>query len=62
VPRVDQSFDQGVSIPVGGNRFREQRKVFGTRVIDFKVSRLDTNGDLFGSHGMEMTGPPSPVE
>jgi quercetin dioxygenase-like cupin family protein len=44
---VDQSLDQGISIPAGGDRFQEQRKVFGSRVIDFKVSSLDTNGDLF---------------
>jgi quercetin dioxygenase-like cupin family protein len=47
VTRVDQSFDQGISIPAGGDRIQEQRKVFGSRVIDFKVSSLDTNGDLF---------------
>ena len=44
---MDQSFDQGISIPAGGDRFQEPRKVFGSRVIDFKVSSLDTNGDLF---------------
>ena len=44
---MDQSLDQGISIPAGGDRFQEQRKVFGSRVIDFKVSSLDTNGDLF---------------
>jgi quercetin dioxygenase-like cupin family protein len=44
---LDHSFDQGISIPAGGDRFQEQRKVFGSRVIDFKVSSLDTNGDLF---------------
>ena len=44
---MDHSLDQGISIPAGGDRFQEQRKVFGSRVIDFKVSSLDTNGDLF---------------
>jgi quercetin dioxygenase-like cupin family protein len=44
---LDHSFDQGISIPAGSDRFQEQRKVFGSRVIDFKVSSLDTNGDLF---------------
>lgn len=44
---MDRAFEQGISIPAGGDRFREQRKVFGSRVIDFKVSSTDTNGDLF---------------
>jgi len=39
--------DERVHVPVGGDRFQEQRKVFGFRGIDFKVSTLDTNGDLF---------------
>ena len=43
---MDQSLDQGISIPAGGDRFQERRKVFGSRGIDFKVSSSDTNGDL----------------
>ncbi len=43
---MEQSSDQGISIPAGGDRFQEGRKVFGSRGIDFKVSSLDTNGDL----------------
>jgi quercetin dioxygenase-like cupin family protein len=39
--------DEGVHIPAGGDRFQEGRQVFGSRVIDFKVSSVDTNGDLF---------------
>jgi quercetin dioxygenase-like cupin family protein len=39
--------DEGVHIPAGGDRFQERRKVFGSRVIDFKVSSVDTNGALF---------------
>jgi quercetin dioxygenase-like cupin family protein len=39
--------DERVHVQAGGDRFQEQRKVFGSRVIDFKVSSLDTNGDLF---------------
>jgi len=39
--------DERVHISAGGDRFQEHRKVFGTRAIDFKVSTLDTNGDLF---------------
>ncbi len=35
-----------VHVPAGGDRFQRQRKVFGSRVIDFKVSALDTNGGL----------------
>ena len=34
-------------VPAGADRFRRQRKVLGSRVIDFKVSSPDTNGDLF---------------
>ena len=44
---MDHSFDQGINIPAGGDRFQEGRKVFGSRGIDFKMSSLDTNGDLF---------------
>lgn len=36
--------DQRVYVPAGGDRFQEQREVFGTRAIDVKVSALDTNG------------------
>ena len=39
--------DARVHVSAGGDRFQERRKVFGTRAIDFKVSTLDTNGDLF---------------
>jgi len=39
--------DESVHVSAGGDRFQEDRTVFGTRVIDFKVSTLDTNGDLF---------------
>jgi mannose-6-phosphate isomerase-like protein (cupin superfamily) len=35
-----------VHVPAGRDRFQRQRKVFGSRVIDFKVSALDTNGGL----------------
>jgi mannose-6-phosphate isomerase-like protein (cupin superfamily) len=45
--RVDRSLDQGISIPAGGDRFQEHRKVFGSMSIDYKVSTLDTDGDLF---------------
>ena len=38
--------DQRVYVPAGGDRFQEQREVFGTRAIDVKVSALDTNGSL----------------
>jgi hypothetical protein len=31
-------------VPAGTDRFRGKREVFGSRVIDFKVSALDTNG------------------
>ena len=34
-------------VPAGADRFRRRRKVFGSRVIDFKVSSPDTNGELF---------------
>ena len=34
-------------LPAGEDQFRRRRKVFGSRVIDFKVSSLDTNGNLF---------------
>jgi mannose-6-phosphate isomerase-like protein (cupin superfamily) len=43
---VELSFKQGISIPAGGDRFQEHRKVFGTRSIDYKVLTLDTNGGL----------------
>jgi hypothetical protein len=43
---MDYPSNQGISIPAGGDRFQEHRKVFGSRLIDFKVSSLDTNGDL----------------
>jgi len=33
-------------VPAGRDRFRGEREVFGSRVIDFKVSTLDTNGGL----------------
>ncbi|MDQ4038453.1 MAG: cupin domain-containing protein [Actinomycetota bacterium] len=35
-----------VHVPAGRDRFQGQRKVFGSRIIDFKVSTLDTNGGL----------------
>ncbi len=35
-----------VHVPADRDRFQGQRKVFGSRVIDFKVSALDTNGGL----------------
>ena len=44
---MDQSLDQGISIPAGGDRFQEQRKVFGSMSIDYKVSAMDAEGDLF---------------
>jgi mannose-6-phosphate isomerase-like protein (cupin superfamily) len=34
------------NVPAGGDRFRRQREVFGSRTIDLKVSTLDTNGGL----------------
>ena len=57
---MDQSLDQGISIPAGGDRFQERRKVFGSRGIDFKVSSLDTKGDLFIVEATDDTkgGPP----
>jgi mannose-6-phosphate isomerase-like protein (cupin superfamily) len=33
-------------VPAGTDRFRGKREVFGSRVIDVKVSALDTNGGL----------------
>ena len=33
-------------VPAGADRFRGKREVFGSRVIDTKVSTLDTNGGL----------------
>ena len=33
-------------VPAGQDRFRGKREVFGSRVIDTKVSTLDTNGGL----------------
>ena len=33
-------------VPAGADRFRGKREVYGSRVIDIKVSALDTNGDL----------------
>ena len=63
--------DERVHVAAGGDRFQERRKVFGSRVIDFKVSSLDTKGDLFiieltddskGGPQRQMTGPPLPVE
>lgn len=33
-------------VPAGTDRFRGKREVFGSRVIDIKVSYLDTNGGL----------------
>jgi hypothetical protein len=33
-------------VPAGRDRFRGEREVFGSRVIDIKVSALDTNGGL----------------
>ena len=44
---VYHPFDRGIRIPAGGDRFQEHRKVFGTMLMDYKVSALDTNGDLF---------------
>ena len=35
-----------VHVLAGDDRFQEQRKIFGSRTIDIKVSTLDTNGDL----------------
>ncbi len=57
---MDHSLDQGISIPAGGDRFQEQREVFGSRGIDFKVSTLDTNGGLFIVEATDDTkgGPP----
>ena len=33
-------------VPAGRDRFHGQREVFGSRVIDIKVSALDTNNGL----------------
>jgi mannose-6-phosphate isomerase-like protein (cupin superfamily) len=33
-------------VPAGTDRFRGKREVFGSRVIDLKVSAQDTNGGL----------------
>ncbi len=57
---MSHSSNQGISIPAGGDRFQEGREVFGSRGIDFKVSSLDTNGDLFIVEATDDTkgGPP----
>ncbi len=57
---MDNLSNQGISNPAGGDRFQEQRKVFGSRGIDFKVSSLDTNGGLFIVEATDDTkgGPP----
>ena len=57
---MSHSSNQGLSIPAGGDRFQEEREVFGSRGIDFKVSSLDTNGDLFIVEATDDTkgGPP----
>ena len=34
-------------VPAGGDLFQEDRKVFGSMSIDFKVSTLRTNGGFF---------------
>ena len=36
-----------VHVAAGGDRFRGQREVFGTRWIHYKVSTLYTSGGLF---------------
>ncbi len=38
---------EGMHVPAGGDLFQEERKVFGSMSIDFKVSTLDTNGGFF---------------
>ena len=38
---------EGTHVPAGGDLFQEERKVFGSMSIDFKVSSLDTNGGFF---------------
>ena len=47
-------------VPAGTDRFRGKREVFGSRGIDFKVSALDTNGDLSVSEltSLHKDGPP----
>ena len=47
-------------VPAGADRFRGKRQVFGSRVIDFKVSALDTNGGLSVSEltSLHKDGPP----
>lgn len=38
---------EGTHVPVGGDVFQVERKVFGSMSIDFKVSTADTNGGFF---------------
>ncbi len=38
---------EGTHVPAGSDLFQEERKVFGSMSIDFKVSTLDTNGGFF---------------
>ena len=36
-----------IYVPAGSDRFQEHHKVLGSLSIDYKVSTLDTNGELF---------------
>ncbi len=41
-------------VPAGTDRFRGKREVFGSRVIDTKVSTQDTNGALYVSEVIDV--------
>ena len=41
-------------VRAGTDRFRGEREVFGSRVIDTKVSALDTNGGLYVSEVIDV--------
>jgi mannose-6-phosphate isomerase-like protein (cupin superfamily) len=38
---------EGTYVSAGSDLFQEERKVFGSMSIDFKVSTMDTNGGFF---------------
>ena len=38
---------EGTHVSAGSDLFQEERKVFGSMSVDFKVSTLDTNGGFF---------------
>jgi mannose-6-phosphate isomerase-like protein (cupin superfamily) len=49
VAREDAQMRTAHYVPAGRDRFRGKLEVFGSRVIDTKVSALDTNGGLYVS-------------